>query len=300
MWAQEVADLQAKFPSSNQIFFHFQNDSTKKSWNKPIKKVIAPCCKASLACLVSSAQSCLSTSGVAGVLNMIENSIHWGFARKTYVCECIEHMNELDCEASAALAVKILRSVQFIGKEDDLQFVPVQLIGVCNDSHITVEKNQFKQQTHDSEVPWMAGSYYYHVAVGIISPMRGTIKIWDFGTWLQPYQEATEDCAIVSMRVDSSTAVYDWLGTKLVANQWTRTGDGWNKKRNDEDSSHFTLPRIKNVPLPTVINAPILPNKILIVYVSGCHMSANPCSGVGKYQILLVHPSLLSVSVYII
>lgn len=293
MWAQEVVDLQAKFQIPSPVAVHFQNDA----------KVISPCCKTSLACIVSSAQSCLSTNGVAGVLHMLENSIHWGFARKDYVCECLSHMNELDCEAGAALAVKVLRSVQFPGKENDLQFVPVQLIEACNTSNITMTANQYKQLMPDSVVPWISGSYFYHVAVGIISTTTTTttgarsIKIWDFGQWLQPYQVATEDSAIVSMRVvssnSSSTAFYDWSGTKLIANEWTSTGDAWKTstvvKEKEEDTSHPTVQHAV-LPLPTAaiavaINASEISqqHQMLTVFVSGCHMSANPCSGVGKY-----------------
>ena len=283
MWVQEVADLQAKFPSPSPIVVHVQNDS----------KVISPCCKTSLACIVSSAQACLSTNGVAGVLNMLENSIHWGFARKDYVCECLSHMNELDCEAGAALVVKVLRSVHFLGKENDLQFVSVQLIEAYNASNTTITTNQYKQVKPDSVVPWISGSYYYHVAVGIISTVTTStggrsIKIWDFGKWLQPYQVATEDSAIISVRVVSSnsTAFYDWNGTKLVANEWNSTGVAWN---NSAVVNEEVGPTVQHAVLPTpnaaACNALELPqhHQKLTVYVSGCHMSANPCSGVGKH-----------------
>jgi hypothetical protein len=189
-------------------------------------------------------------------------------------------MNELDCEAGSALAIKVLRSVKFSGTEDELQFVPVQLIRAFNASSTAITKNQFKQLKHDSVIPWMAGSYSYHVVVGIISATRGTIKIWDFGMWLQPYCEATEDCAIVAVRVVSSTAVHDWYGTKLVANQWIYTGDGWNKSKADKDASQSTFPWFKKSFLSTAIDASVLSEQ-LSVYVSGCHMSANPCSGIG-------------------
>mmetsp|Transcript_26423 Transcript_26423/g.36365 ORF Transcript_26423/g.36365 Transcript_26423/m.36365 type:complete len:1107 (+) Transcript_26423:340-3660(+) len=281
MWAKDVAELQSKFSSPSPIVVHFQN-GLKEPWNKQTKKDVASCCKTAIASIVSSAQSCLSTNGVAGVLNMLEKRIHWGFARKDYVCECLECMNELDCEAGASLAVKILRSVQFIGREDELQFVPVQLIRAFNTSSITITKNQYTQLKHDSVVPWMAGSCSYHLVVGIISVRRGTIKLWDFGVWLQPSREATEDSAILSVRVVSSTAVYDWYGTKLVANQWTNCGDGWNKSRTNEGTSCPTLPWAKNVLLPLVSLVP----QQLTVFVSGCHMSANPCSGVGVARCL--------------
>lgn len=301
-----------KFPFPTPLFLHTSSDSsTDNECNiaTGVDQKVSPCCVSSMTCLLASARASAKQSGVGGVLDMLQKKFKWGFKRLNYLCECLQHAGEIDCGASMALALLILNSIELNKDERDLRFAPVQLIcganfvqkAILNEEYL----KQFKQQGIGS-VPWIStdADCMYHQVVGIISVAKKTILLWDYGEWLLPCNDMSADEAILGLKVVvhdtckdvfGDSMLYNWGGKSIQLNHWNKIEattsldicaeklapavESLQSLLNcaETNNEHSTVECNKTNSVEKECNSKVT------VCVSGCHMSANPCSGVGMF-----------------
>lgn len=301
-----MEDLIARFTSPTPLFLHTKDESDAGSLE--LNK-LAPCCLSCLSSMNAAAQSCSALTGVAGVLDMLQRRIKWGYARCDFLCECFERPGELDCGAGMALALIVLNSIALKESEKSLRFLSVQLVKKINSSQHQDFNANFKHTTSSTEnATWIGVNCMYHQVVGVVDTLHKTVALWDFGQWeygqwLLPSSDTTQEESILAVRLvnDASSSTltseerdetYWWRDREIKLNEWSRTQTLPQNTTNDMCAQKFkslndlfacatgSHGHLTSFDSEQGSNSDQLAQ--VTVCVSGCHMSAIPCSGVGK------------------
>lgn len=143
---------------------------------------------------------------------------------------------------------------------------------------------------------WVGEGFIYHVCTGIVchstagtstsvpdAPSR--LHVWDFSEFKLPPQSTEMEESVQAICVTpvpgannpgGACSLFDWEGVELIPGQWRVFEQGVNEKQYDQVHQ-----------CPDQSGAVIFPGTnvadagAFTVYISGCHMSGNPCPGAG-------------------
>eukprot|EP01031_Cornospumella_fuschlensis_P026784 gene26784-32363_t len=263
------------------------------------------CCSSAMAVFRSSvlAAAAMCDDGLQGVLAYLNGSFAWGIKFETHLCCMLRSPEQLDCGAMTGVAIlalqMFLEDVQQGTPRSayaDLRVANVEMVMLedSSNSNITIQKieSRFGDSAKDY-CRWIRNSVVYHQCVGLFSMQTGHLVVWDYGKW-HVYLNGTQvrQHGIIAIKVnpvsaENSPSEVFWCGrARLQCHKWNILGDNSSTNANFDYSQEVRCDAPFSPTTTTRSSSPGLSDSEgkdheLVVFISGCHMSVNPMTGVG-------------------
>lgn len=242
-----------------------------------------------------------SKYGLMGVLEFMRSKFVWGAARKNEIGDISDLTERVDCIGQASIALGIVYDF-CVDNRTDITLATIQLVKRADRQDIavwnTVIEDMHLNRATESELEelkgWLIGDYIYHQCIGLISP-SGVLTIWDNnGDILMPPRVLADENVILAIQVTPFLGNswqlgtlphrhFDWLQWEHVpvpTSKWVRLNDS--SFGDLFSAARAVVSTVVEVAAgsPDEISVPLAPTSHTVL-ITGCHMSPNPCPGVG-------------------